>query len=339
MERQSRIAPYVAQEDRYKTMQYRRVGKSGLKMSAVSLGLWQNFGGYDSYENCRAMVRRAFDLGITVFDLANNYGPPSGSAEETFGRLMKEDLRPYRDEMVVTTKAGYTMRPGPYGDWGSRKYLLSSLDSSLLRMGLDYVDIFYHHRPDPETPLEETMGALASAVHSGKALYAGISNYGPAEAEKAAKILDSMGVHCLICQSRYNLLDRGIEQNGLFRTAEACGFGMTAFSPLAQGRLTGKYSHGIPEGSRASGKSLFLNKNSITPEMVEQVSRLEAIAQKRGQTMTQFALSWVLREKTMASVLIGASRPEQIDEDVKCLDRLDFSAEELREIDAIVGTV
>ena len=339
MERQSRIAPYVAQEDRYKTMQYRRVGKSGLKMSAVSLGLWQNFGGYDSYENCRAMVRRAFDLGITVFDLANNYGPPSGSAEETFGRLMKEDLRPYRDEMVVTTKAGYTMRPGPYGDWGSRKYLLSSLDSSLLRMGLDYVDIFYHHRPDPETPLEETMGALASAVHSGKALYAGISNYGPAEAEKAAKILDSMGVHCLICQSRYNLLDRGIEQNGLFRTAEACGFGMTAFSPLAQGRLTGKYSHGIPEGSRASGKSLFLNKNSITPEMVEQVSRLEAIAQKRGQTMTQFALSWVLREKTMASVLIGASRPEQIDEDVKYLDRLDFSAEELREIDAIVGTV
>ena len=337
MERKMQIAPYRADGGRYDTMQYRRVGKSGLKMSAVSLGLWQNFGGYDNYENCRAIVRRAFDLGITVFDLANNYGPPIGSAEETFGRLMKEDMHPYRDEMVVTTKAGYTMWPGPYGDWGSRKYMLSSLDRSLQRMCLDYVDIFYHHRMDPETPLEETMGALASAVHSGKALYAGISNYSPEEAAKAAKILDSMGVHCLICQSRYNLLDRGVERDGLFRTAEACGFGMTAFSPLAQGRLTGKYNHGIPEGSRASGKSRSLNRDSITPELVEKVTRLEEVARKRGQTMTQLALSWVLREKTMASVLVGASRPEQLDEDVKCLANLDFTDGELREIDSIVG--
>ena len=337
MERQNRIIPYAADEGRYDSMRYRRVGKSGLKMSAVSLGLWQNFGGYDSYENCRAIVRRAFDLGITVFDLANNYGPPAGSAEETFGRLMKEDLRPYRDEIVVTTKAGYTMWPGPYGDWGSRKYLLASLDQSLRRMGLDYVDIFYHHRMDPETPLEETMGALASAVHSGKALYAGISNYSPEEAEKAAKILASQGVPCLICQSRYNLLDREVEKNGLFRTAEACGFGMAAYSPLAQGRLTGKYNHGIPEGSRASGKSQFLNRDSITPEMVEKVSYLEKIAQRRGQTMSQFALSWILRGKTVASVIVGASRPEQLDDDVKCLAHLDFSEEELREIDSIVG--
>jgi L-glyceraldehyde 3-phosphate reductase len=254
MERKMQIAPYRADGGRYDTMQYRRVGKSGLKMSAVSLGLWQNFGGYDSYENCRAIVRRAFDLGITVFDLANNYGPPIGSAEETFGRLMKEDMRPYRDEMVVTTKAGYTMWPGPYGDWGSRKYMLSSLDRSLQRMGLDYVDIFYHHRMDPETPLEETMGALASAVHSGKALYAGISNYSPEEAAKAAKILDSMGVHCLICQSRYNLLDRGVERDGLFRTAEACGFGMTAFSPACAGPTDRKIQPRHPGGLPRVGK-------------------------------------------------------------------------------------
>jgi len=337
MERKNDITPYVADETRYDTMLYRRVGKSGLKMSAVSLGFWHNFGGYDSYENCRAIVRRAFDKGITVFDLANNYGPPVGSAEETFGRLMKEDMHPYRDEMVITTKAGFYMHPGPYGDWGSRKYLLSSLDRSLQRMGLDYVDIFYHHRSDPETPLEETMGALATAVKSGKALYVGISNYSPEEAERAAQILDSMGVHCLICQSRYNLLDRHTEK--LFPTAEKCGFGMTAYIPLAQGVLTGKYNHGIPAGSRADGKSVFLNKNSIKPEMIEKVSRLEKIAERRGQTMTQFALSWILREKTMASVLIGASRPEQIDEDVKCLAKLDFSAEELSEIDSIVGTV
>ena len=336
MDRQNRIAPYVADEERYGTMQYRRVGKSGLKMSAVSLGLWQNFGGYDSYENSRAVVRRAFDLGITVFDLANNYGPPAGSAEETFGRLMKEDMHPYRDEMVITTKAGYTMHPGPYGDWGSRKYLLSSLDRSLGRMGLDYVDIFYHHRMDPDTPLEETMGALASAVKSGKALYVGISNYSPEQAEKASAILRGMGVPCLICQSRYNMLDRGIERNGLFTTAEDCGFGITAFCPLAQGCLTGKYCHGIPEGSRASGKSFFLNKDSITPELIEKVSHLEKIAVQRGQTMAQMALSWALRPEPMASVIIGASRPEQLEENVKCLDYLAFSNEEIRAIDEIL---
>ena len=331
------VEPYVAREERYDTMQYRRVGKSGLKMSAVSLGLWQNFGGYDSYENCRAVVRHAFDLGITVFDLANNYGPPSGSAEETFGRLIKEDLHPYRDEMVITTKAGFTMWPGPYGDWGSRKYLLASLDQSLRRMGLDYVDIFYHHRMDPETPLEETMGALADAVKSGKALYAGISNYSAEEAEKAAAILRGMGVPCLICQSCYNLLDRRPERGGLFKTAEQCGFGMTAYSPLAQGRLTGKYSHGIPDGSRASGKSMFLSRKDITPELAEKVGRLGKIAQQRGQTMAQFALSWILREKTMASVLVGASRPEQLDENIGCLKNTSFSEEEQNEIDNIVG--
>lgn len=337
MQRQNEIVHYVADDTRYQKMQYRRVGKSGLKTSALSLGLWQNFGGYDSYENSRAVVCHAFDLGITVFDLANNYGPPIGSAEETFGRLMKEDMRPYRDEMVITTKAGYTMWSGPYGDWGSRKYLLASLDQSLKRMGLDYVDIFYHHRMDPETPLEETMGALASAVKSGKALYVGISNYSPEMAEKAVKLLNGMGVHCLICQSRYNMLDRGIERLGLFKTAEKCGFGMTAFSPLAQGRLTGKYNHGIPEGSRASGKSLFLNKDGITPDLVDKVSKLGEIAKKRGQTTAQLALSWVLREKTMASVLIGASSPEQLDENVKCLGNTDFSNDELKIIDAIVG--
>ncbi|HEX3017384.1 MAG TPA: aldo/keto reductase [Caproicibacter sp.] len=337
MQRQNIIAPYIPDETRYEKMQYRAVGKSGLKMSAISLGLWQNFGGYDNYENCRAIVRHAFDLGITVFDLANNYGPPIGAAEETMGRLMEEDMRPYRDEMLITTKAGYTMWPGPYGDWGSRKYLLASLDQSLKRMGLDYVDIFYHHRMDPNTPLEETMGALATAVKSGKALYVGISNYSPEMAEKAVKILAGMGVHCLICQSRYNMLDRGVERLGLFKTAEKSGFGMTAFSPLAQGRLTGKYNHGIPEGSRASGKSFFLNKDGITPELVNQVSKLGEIAKKRGQTMAQMALSWVLREKTMASVLIGASSPEQLDENAKCLQNLDFTSDELKAIDAIVG--
>lgn len=339
MERTSRISPYAASPTRYDAMQYRRAGSSGLKLSAVSLGLWHNFGGYDSYENCRAVVRHAFDLGITVFDLANNYGPPSGSAEETFGRLMKEDMRPYRDEMIVTTKAGFPMWPGPYGDHGSRKYLLASLDQSLRRMGLDYVDIFYHHRTDPETPLEETMGALASAVRSGKALYVGISNYSPSEAEQAAEILSSMGVHCLICQSRYNLLDRAVERGGLFRTAESCGFGMTAYSPLAQGCLTGKYNRGIPEGSRASGKSVFLTPSSITPAMVKQVSRLTELAERRGQTVAQLALSWVLRKPVMTSVLVGASRPEQLDENVACLKNTSFRAEEEKEIDAIVGEV
>lgn len=336
MERQTYISPYTAKEGRCDSMAYRRCGNSGLRLSAVSLGFWHNFGTYDSYETARSVVRRAFDLGITVFDLANNYGPPAGSAEKTFGRLMREDMRPYRDEMVVTTKAGYTMWPGPYGDGGSRKYLLSSLDRSLERMGLDYVDVFYHHRMDPDTPLEETMGALADAVKSGKALYAGISNYSPETARKASKILAQMGVHCLICQSCYNMLDRGIERAGLFEAAKETGMGLTAFSPLAQGLLTGKYNGGIPEGSRASGKSPFLTKKNITPEVIAKVVKIGEVARKRGQTTAQLALSWILRKREMASVIIGASSVPQLEENVGMLNHLEFSEEELNTIDRIL---
>ena len=336
MDRQNDIPRYTADESRYDTMQYRYCGKSGLKLSAVSLGYWHNFGTYDVYENARAVTRRAFDLGITVFDLANNYGPPAGSAEETFGRLMREDMHPYRDEMVITTKAGYHMWPGPYGDFGSRKYLLASLDQSLKRMGLDYVDIFYHHRMDPNTPLEETMGALAQAVKSGKALYVGISNYSPEKALEASRLLADMGMHCLICQSRYNLLDRKVERDGLFGALEQAGMGMTAFSPLAQGLLTGKYNNGIPEDSRAAGRSAFLKKDNITPEVIRKVTALGKIAARRGQTTAQFALSWVLRQPVMTSVLIGASRVSQLEDNVAALNRLDFSEEEIREIDEIL---
>ncbi len=337
MERRMSIAPYVADNTRYDTMQYRRCGESGLKLSALSLGYWHNFGTYDQYENARAVTRRAFDLGITVFDLANNYGPPAGSAEETFGRLMKEDMHLYRDEMVITTKAGYTMWPGPYGDFGSRKYLLASLDQSLKRMGLDYVDIFYHHRMDSETPLEETMGALAHTVKSGKALYAGISNYSPDMAKKASEILEGMGVHCLICQSRYSLLDRKVEEAGLFESLSQRGMGATAFSPLAQGLLTGKYNSGIPADSRAAGNSFFLNRDSIQPKTIEKVVALGEIAAQRGQTISQFALSWILRQPVMASVLIGASRISQLEENVGALSNLNFSEEELRGIDEILA--
>ena len=336
MERRTSVPPYVAEEDRYGKMLYRRCGRSGLKLSAVSLGFWHNFGAYDCYEVDRAVVRRAFDLGVTVFDLANNYGPPAGSAEETFGRLMREDMRPYRDQMIVTTKAGYPMWPGPYGDLGSRKYLLASLDRSLRRMGLDYVDIFYHHRMDPGTPLEETMGALAHAVKSGKALYAGISNYSPEMAEKASELLAGMGVHCLICQSRYNMLDRRIEADGLFGTAEKIGMGLTAFSPLAQGLLTGKYNDGIPEGSRASGKSPFLTKEGITPDAIEKVRGIGRIAKERGQTTAQLALAWILRENAMTSVLIGASSVPQLEENIGALENLSFSDGELAELDEIL---
>lgn len=336
MDRQTLIPPYVADETRYNTMQYRRCGESGLKLSAVSLGYWHNFGTYDQYENARAVTRRAFDLGITVFDLANNYGPPAGSAETTFGRLMKEDMHPYRDEMVITTKAGYNMWPGPYGDFGSRKYLLSSLDQSLKRMGLDYVDIFYHHRMDPETPLEETMSALAHALKSGKALYVGISNYSPEKALEASRLLKEMGVHCLICQSRYSLLDRKVEQAGLFEALQKAGMGMTAFSPLAQGLLTGKYNNGIPEDSRAAGHSFFLKQDNITPEVVSKVVALGKIAARRGQTTSQFALSWVLRQPVMTSVLIGASRVSQLEENAGALNNLNFTDEEIREIDDLL---
>jgi len=336
MDRYTLVPPYVAQESRYGEMQYFRCGKSGLNLSAVSLGYWHNFGTFDQYENARAVTRRAFDLGITVFDLANNYGPPAGSAEETFGRLMKEDMRPYRDEMVITTKAGYTMWPGPYGDFGSRKYLLASLDQSLKRMGLDYVDIFYHHRMDSDTPLEETMSALAHTVKSGKALYVGISNYSPEKAMEASNLLKGMGVHCLICQSRYSLLDRKVEKDGLFDALAQCGMGATAFSPLAQGLLTGKYNNGVPEDSRAAGGSVFLKTDNITQEVVEKVVALGKLAAKRGQTTSQFALSWVLRQPVMTSVLIGASRVSQLEENVGALNNLDFSKEELAEIDEIL---
>lgn len=336
MERFTIVPPYVADENRYHFMKYRRCGKSGLKLSQISLGYWHNFGTYDQYETARAVTRRAFDLGITVFDLANNYGPPAGSAEETFGRLMKEDMHPYRDEMIITTKAGYTMWEGPYGDFGSRKYLLASLDQSLKRMGLDYVDIFYHHRMDPDTPLEETMGALAQAVHSGKALYVGISNYSPEKALEASNLLKEMGIHCLICQSRYSMLDRKWEKAGLFEALEQCGMGATAFSPLAQGLLTGKYNNGIPQDSRAAGASVFLKQDSITPEVIDKVVALGKIAARRGQTTAQFALSWILTQPVMTSVLIGASRVSQLEENVGALDHTDFSEEELKEIDEIL---
>ena len=336
MDRMTRIPPYTAREDRYGKMVYRRCGRSGLRLSAVSLGFWHNFGAYDNYETDRAVVRRAFDLGVTVFDLANNYGPPAGSAEETFGRLMREDFRPYRDEMVITTKAGYPMWPGPYGNLGSRKYLLASLDQSLKRMGLEYVDIFYHHRMDPETPLEESMGALAQAVRSGKALYAGISNYSPEAAEQAAALLREMGVPCLICQARYSMLDRKVETDGLFRTAERLGVGLTAFSPLAQGLLTGKYNDGIPQDSRAAGKSASFTKERITPEAVGRVRKIGALAKRRGQTTAQLALSWILRERAMTSVLIGASSVAQLEENVGMIENLSFTAEELEEIEQIL---
>lgn len=336
MDRLKTIPPYVANENRYTDMQYRRCGNSGLNLSAVSLGYWHNFSTYDQYETSRAVTRRAFDLGITVFDLANNYGPPAGSAEETFGRLMKEDMRPYRDEMVITTKAGYTMWPGPYGDFGSRKYLLASLDQSLKRMGLDYVDIFYHHRMDTETPLEETMGALAQAIQSGKALYVGISNYSPEKAIEASRILKSMGVHCLICQSRYSLLDTKVEKAGLFDALAQCSMGATAFSPLAQGLLTGKYNDGIPLDSRAAGGSFFLKKDDILPEVIAKVVALGKVAARRGQTTAQFALAWVLQQPVMTSVLIGASRVSQLEENVGALTNLAFSAEERIEITEIL---
>jgi L-glyceraldehyde 3-phosphate reductase len=330
------VPPYVADTARYSKMLYRRCGKSGLKLSAISLGYWHNFGGYDQYETARAITRRAFDLGVTVFDLANNYGPPAGSAEETFGRLMKEDMLPYRDEMIITTKAGYTMWEGPYGDFGSRKYLLASLDQSLKRMGLEYVDIFYHHRMDPDTPLEETMGALAHAVKSGKALYVGISNYNPEKAIEASALLKEMGIHCLICQSRYSMLDRKWETEGLFKALEQSSMGATAFSPLAQGLLTGKYNNGIPQDSRAAGASVFLKKDNITPEVIDKIVAIGKLAARRGQTTSQLALSWVLQQPVMTSVLIGASRVSQLEENVAALDNVSFTDEEMKEIDEIL---
>jgi L-glyceraldehyde 3-phosphate reductase len=323
--------------DRYDTMSYRRCGRSGLKLPAVSLGLWHNFGGVDDVENARAIVRTAFDLGITHFDLANNYGPPPGSAEENFGRLLREDFAAHRDELVVSTKAGYTMWPGPYGDWGSRKYLINSLDQSLRRMGLDHVDIFYHHRPDPETPLEETMAALAHAVTSGRALYVGLSNYPADLARRAAALLRQLGTPCLIHQPRYNMLDRGIE-GGLLQALADEGIGCIAFSPLAQGLLTDRYLDGtIPPGSRAANGVGFLRAEHVTAQRVQLARDLNAIAAARGQTLAQLALAWVLRHDGMSSVLIGASRPSQVRDAVASLAAPPLAGGELAAIDAALA--
>jgi L-glyceraldehyde 3-phosphate reductase len=327
--------PYQANTERYNTMKYNRVGRSGLKLPAVSLGLWHNFGGVDSFENGRALVRRAFDHGITHFDLANNYGPPAGSAETMFGRLLATDLKPYRDELVISTKAGYWMWNGPYGDLGSRKYLISSLDQSLKRMGLDYVDIFYHHRPDPDTPLEETMGALDQIVRSGKALYAGVSNYRAPEAKEAIAILKRLGTPMLIHQPRYSMFDRWIEE-GLIDLLEENGVGSIAFSPLEQGLLTNKYLGGIPADSRAANPHGFLQEKQVTEERVAKVRRLNEIASSRGQTLAQMALAWALQVGRLTSVLIGASRVSQLDDNVATLNNLTFSADELASIEAIL---
>ena len=327
---------YQPAETRYETMQYRRSGRSGLKLPAISLGLWQNFGGVDTVENARAMLRRAFDLGITHFDLANNYGPPPGSAEENFGHIFAQDFAPYRDELIISSKAGYRMWPGPYGEWGSRKYLIASLDQSLKRMGLDYVDIFYSHRPDPETPLEETMGALDSIVRSGRALYVGISSYTAEQTSQAAAILRDLGTPCLIHQPRYNMLDRWIE-DGLLDVLNTEGIGCIVYSPLAQGILTNKYLEGVPADSRAGKAQGRFGWDDRLKANIDKVHKLNQLAQSRGQTMAQLAIAWVLRHPNMTSALIGASRVAQIDDAVATLDNLAFSNEELASIDAILS--
>jgi L-glyceraldehyde 3-phosphate reductase len=326
---------YIASDRRYDSMQYRRCGRSGIKLPAISLGLWHNFGGVDNYENARAMLRRAFDLGINHFDLANNYGPPYGSAEENFGRIFAQDFVPYRDELIISTKAGWDMWPGPYGDFGSRKYLLASLDQSLKRMGLEYVDIFYHHRPDPETPLEETMGALDTAVRSGRALYVGISAYDPEQTEAAVKILRQMGTPCLIHQPRYSLLQREPE-HGLLEVLGREGVGCIVFSPLAQGLLSNRYLDGIPEDSRAA-RDFFLKRSDVNPQMVRRIRALNEIAKKRGQSLAEMAVAWVLRDPRVTSALVGTSRVEQVDDNVAALKNLAFSAGELVEIEGVLG--
>ncbi len=325
---------YASVESRYDAMRYNRCGRSGLKLPAVSLGLWHNFGGLDTRENARAMIRRAFDLGITHFDLANNYGPPPGSAEETFGAILKSDLAPFRDELIISTKAGWGMWPGPYGDFGSRKYLIASLDQSLRRMGLEYVDIFYHHRPDPQTPLEETMGALADIVRSGKALYAGISSYQPEATQEAAKILRSLGRTCTIHQPSYSMFNRWVE-DGLLDVLGREGIGCIVFSPLAQGLLTDRYLQGIPADSRAA-HSIFLRPENITADVMAKVTKLNEIARARGQKLSQMAISWVLRRKEVTSALIGASKVAQIEDAVAALQSPPLSSEELKKIEEIL---
>lgn len=327
---------YTASDNRYNNMIYNRCGNSGLLLPIVSLGLWHNFGGVDVYENSRSMVLRAFDLGITHFDLANNYGPPPGSAEKTFGEIMKNDLKSYRDELIITSKAGYDMWPGPYGEWGSKKYLIASCDQSLKRLGLDYLDIFYSHRPDPNTPLEETMMALDQIVRSGRALYVGISSYKPEETQKAVDILKSLGTPCLVHQPSYSMFNRWVE-DGLLDTLKQNGIGSVVFSPLFQGMLTDKYLNGIPGDSRAGKENTFLQSSAITPDRIEKVKKLNEIAKGRGQKMSQLALSWVLRDKSVTSVIIGASKVAHIEDAVSIQSNLEFTKEELTEIDTILN--
>ncbi len=329
---------YIPNPSRYKNMPYRRCGKSGLMLPAVSLGLWHNFGAIDNLENARNVLRLAFDSGITHFDLANNYGPPPGSAEETFGEIFKDDFKSYRDELIISTKAGWGMWEGPYGDWGSKKYLVASLDQSLKRMGLDYVDIFYHHRPDPETPLEETMGALDLIVRQGKALYVGISSYSASETEAAIAVLKQLGTPCLIHQPKYSMFDRWVE-GGLLDVLGNKGVGCIPFSPLAQGLLTNKYLQGIPVGSRAASHrgNGAIEEDAITDEKIAKVIKLNEIALNRGQNLAQMALSWILKDDRITSVLIGVSKPEQVTDSIKCLENLSFSGDELDAINSILG--
>ena len=329
---------YCANESRYENMKYRRCGKSGILLPAISLGLWHNFGGINTFENSREMIKTAFDLGITHFDLANNYGPPYGTAEENFGRILEKDFKKYRDELIISTKAGYDMWPGPYGNYGSRKYLVASLDQSLKRMGLDYVDIFYHHRPDPETPIEETMTALDHIVRQGKALYIGLSNYNPEQTKEAVKILRELGTPCLIHQASYSMFNRWIE-NGLQDVLKEDGVGTIAFMPLQQGLLTNKYLKEIPKDSRAAGSSKFLHESDITEEKLNKVRALNEIANERGQSLAQMALAWVLRKEKVTSALIGASRPSQIIENVQAVNNLDFTETELELIENILKSV
>lgn len=326
---------YTASENRYENMQYRRCGKSGIKLPLISLGLWHNFGDHDDFDNARKILRTAFDHGITHFDLANNYGPPYGSAEKNFGKIFKEDFKKYRDELIISTKAGWDMWPGPYGNFGSRKYLIASLDQSLKRMGLEYVDIFYHHRPDPETPLEETMGALDQIVRQGKALYVGISQYNAEDTTKAAEILKKQGTPFLIHQPRYNMMDRWVE-DALLDTLETIGIGSIVFSPLEQGILTSKYLDGIPSDSRAATEGSYLDKSQITPEVVEQIQKLNKIAESRDQSLAQMAVSWLLKDERVTSVLVGVSKVSQLEDNIAAIKNISFSKDELKNIDSIL---
>jgi L-glyceraldehyde 3-phosphate reductase len=327
---------YVADKKRYDSMQYRRSGRSGIKLPAISLGLWHNFGGVDNFENSRAMLRRAFDLGVTHFDLANNYGPPYGSAEETFGQILKKDFLPYRDELIISTKAGWDMWPGPYGDLGSRKYMLASLDQSLKRMGLEYVDIFYHHRPDPDTPMEESLGALDTAVRSGRALYVGVSAYNAKQTAEAVKILRALGTPCLIHQPKYSMFVRDPEQ-GLLDVLEKEGVGSIVFSPLAQGLLSDRYLNGIPSDSRAA-RDFFLKKKDVGEDKLSKIRALNGIAKQRGQTLAEMAVAWVLRDPRVTSALVGTSKVSQVDDNVAALKNLKFSDKELAKIDTVLAS-